>query len=470
MRIKGREVASAAVIGLGRSNLALIRFLKRHGVTLEGRDKNASLPEATRAELSALAVPAVLGPDYLSGLDAFDALFLTPGMRKDLPELAQARRTGVLLSSEIGLLFERCRAPIIGVTGSSGKTTTTSLLGEIFARAGRSAWVGGNIGTPLIERADDFAAGDVLILELSSFQLEGLGASPHVAVVTNLTPNHLDVHDSMEAYVAAKREIARHQGPGDSLILNAQDARVRAFADGSPARVFWFGAPTTNGAWLEDETLWLAVDGVRQAFLQRHEIRLLGRHNVDNVLAAATAAVASGIAPETVSAVARAFRGVPNRLELVGEIDGVRYVNDSIATAPERAAAGVRAFAEPIVLIAGGYDKRLPFDPLAEAVSDPIAGHAGVVGVVTLGATATQIERALKERMAGRGRRIALERAVDLADAVARARALARPGSVVLLSPACASYDMFPNFEARAAAFRALVAEMAAGPGAAQHG
>ena len=453
-----------AVVGLGLSNRAVVRYLSRRGARLVGFDqKPASELGAVADELAALGTTLRLGPDYLDRLDDdWDAVVLTPGMRKDHPVLERLRRRGVPFYSEIGLVFSLCRGRIVGITGSSGKTTTTTLIGEMLKAGPRPVYVGGNIGQPLLEVAEDIPADAWVVLELSSFQLEMLDRSPAVAVVTNVTPNHLDIHGTMEAYTAAKERIFRFQGPDDLTVLNLDNPPTARMARDVPGRVLLFSRrrPVPAGAWLEGDQLMLGGIG-RQVpdpvrLCRRAEVPLLGDHNVENVLAAAATAAACGIDVAAIRAVATGFRGVPHRLELVGEWNGVRYYNDSIATSPARAAAGIRAMEAPVVLIAGGYDKKLPFDELAEAVCGPVRV------LILLGKTASKIEAAVREHAARTGAPLPeLVHVGSLEAAVAEAADRARPGEVVLLSPACASYDMFPNFEVRGRRFAELVRRLA---------
>lgn len=459
---------TVAVVGLGVSNLAVVRHLAGRGARLVGFDQKSEHELGDKVdELRGLGVELVLGPDYLKRLDGpWDAVVLTPGMPKNAPVLERLRERGVPFFSEIGLFFSLCRAPIIGVTGSSGKTTTTTLIGEMLRRGPKPVYVGGNIGRPLLEQVDEIPPDAWVVLELSSFQLEMLNESPHIAVVTNVTPNHLDIHGTMDAYVAAKRRIYAFQGPGDLAVFNADDAATRAMADASAGRKLAFSARgvVDAGAWLDGDRIVVRMGNDRggaataepTVVCSLSDIRLPGMHNVENVLAAVAVAAACGVDPERMREAVAAFRGVRHRLELVGYWNGIRFYNDSIATSPARAAAGVRAFPDPIVLIAGGSDKQLPFDELAEALPGRV--HT----VVLLGATAKKIEQAILEY--GAKTKEAPPRIVhvgSLEEAVEQARRAARPGDVVLLSPACASYDMFPNYEVRGDRFRALVARFA---------
>lgn len=467
MNWRGRSVA---VVGLGVSNMAVIRYLTRHGARIVGFDqKSAADLGDTYAELKQLGVTAVLGPDYLDQLvRPWDAVVLTPGMPKTIRQLQALRDMGVPFESEIGLFFALCKAPIIGVTGSSGKTTTATLIGEILKKGTRPVFVGGNIGVPLLEKVEEIGPESFVVLELSSFQLEMVAQSPQLAVITNITPNHLDIHGTMSAYVAAKRRIFEFQGPGGWVLFNADDDMTRAMVSEAPGYVATFSrktgetaAPDGNVAertasFVEDGHVIVRTStiagGRRLVICAVDDIALPGQHNVENVLAATAVAAECGIDAESIRSVVTTFTGVPHRLEFVGRWNGVRYYNDSIATSPARAVAGVQAFEAPIVLIAGGSDKQLPFDPLAAALPGRV--HS----VVLLGVTAPAIEAAIRKHGAASGAPLPqLRHADSFEEAVQTARALARPGDVVLLSPACASYDMFPNFEVRGNLFRTIV-------------
>lgn len=459
---RGRRTA---VVGLGVSNMAVIRYLHRHGAEIVGFDqKSVQALGDTYATLRELGVELVLGPEYLDRLVApeasWDTVFLTPGMPKTMPQLERLRERNISVSSEIGLFFTLCKAPIIGVTGSSGKTTTTTLIGEILRRGERPVYVGGNIGTPLLDKVEEIGPDSLVVLELSSFQLEMLDRSPSGAVVTNVTPNHLDVHGTMVSYVAAKRRIFAFQRPGDWVLLNEDDATTRRMKSAAPGEVLTFSMRSEATARVEKGYVVVQsppdgdsfAPGSRLAICSVDDIALPGRHNVENVLAAATVAVRLGVDVEAIRSVVTTFPGVPHRLELVAECDGVRYYNDSIATTPARAVAGVQAFEDPVVLIAGGYDKRLPFAELAEV----LPGRARAV--VVLGTTAPAIEAAIRQHAdAADVEPPRLRHAVTFEEAVHLARDLAEPGDVVLLSPACASFDMFPSFAARGELFRTIV-------------
>ncbi|MBO2518336.1 UDP-N-acetylmuramoyl-L-alanine--D-glutamate ligase [Limnochorda sp.] len=457
-----------AVVGLGTSNRAVLRWLLAKGVPVIACDQKSPQALEGYGELARLPLELWLGPDYLAPVERADLLILTPGIRKDLPQLEAAQARGARLTCETDLFFSLCPAPIVGITGTSGKTTTTTLVGEMLRRSGVPALVGGNIGRPLIELAEHVDPASWVVLELSSFQLELHRKSPQVAVVTTLTPNHLDVHPSMEAYVAAKRRILEFQSLQDAAVLNWDQEAVRALASSTPAQVYWFSRERAveRGAFEADGALWLRLepDRLPQRIVGVEEIRLPGVHNRANLLAAAVAASLAGASLDGIREVARTFRGVRHRLEPVGVVAGVEYINDSIATTPERAVVGIRAMNDrPLHLIAGGYDKRLPFEPLAHEVVRSVQ-HLYLMGV-----TAPKIAEAVRREARRTGLPgPAIHRVQDLEEAVALARRLARPGERVLLSPACASFDQFANFEERGDRFRELVAQLGSrGPAAA---
>jgi len=481
----GRE--RLAVIGLGLNNAALVRFLLRQGAQVTVFDRKA--PEEIAGRLSELGpdlaespnLSLSLGPDYLSGLRGFDRVFLTPGMRKDLPEIRAAARGGAAITGDFELFFELCAAPITAVTGSAGKTTTTTLVGLILEAeyAGKKPiYVGGNIGRPLIDRVLEIPAEAEVVLELSSYQLQLVTRSPEVGAILNLSPNHLDVHASMDEYVQAKVNIIRFQGADGWGVLNYDDpttrtiglSRARGEEPGGPG-VAWFSAkagseelpaaagkgPAPAAVLKGDDLVVRGLGGGRfSRICSRSELLIPGEHNVQNALAATVTAALRGAGPEASRRVLTTFRGVPHRLELVAESDGIRFVNDSIATTPERTEAALRTLGPtaPLVLILGGYDKGLPFDDLARLIVE----SGWVRATVLTGRTGPKIDEALARAAEELKRPRPMSRNARAFDeAVAEARALAARGDIVLLSPACASYDAFNNFEERGRRFRELV-------------
>ncbi len=441
----------ATLFGLGtRTHVALARYLVRAGaaVTITDR-KPADQLRLETALLDGLPVRLSLGghrPE--EALDA-DIIFVTPGASREQPILREAIARGIPLSSEIELLFEVCPAPILAITGSSGKTTTTTLTGLMLEATGRRVYVGGNIGVPLIDQVEGMPADAWVVLELSSFQLEYMIRSPRIGAILNVTPNHLDRHGTLERYGEAKLNILRYQQSSDYAILGLDDPIAASYASRIPGRLLAFrlNGRVEEGAYLRDETLVLRRDGYEREICSTGEVRLRGRHNLYNVLAATVLASAAGAEMAAIRQVATSFTGVEHRLEPVRELDGVRYYNDSIATAPERTAAALRSFAEPIVLIAGGQSKHLPVEELVGLIRERVAG------LVLTGAVGEEIREAMGNDPANPPTRIA----ETLEEAVAAARELARPGNIVVLSPGGTSFDCFRDFEERGRAFKAIV-------------
>ncbi len=454
---------TVAVVGLGKSHMALIRWLIRQGARVAAFDQATPdrLGDRYRA-LQQLGVTRLsLGPDYLRPLPEYQTIFLTPGMPKYLPEIQAARAAGAELSGEIPLVLRLCRAKVVGITGSAGKTTTTTVVGEILRAAGLQVHVGGNIGTPLIETVETIPETAVVVLELSSFQLQLADRSPQVAVVTNLSPNHLDIHADMAEYVEAKRNIFRFQGETGRVVLNADNAITRAMAEATGDRTVWFSLNGDPGgraaAFLEGDDLVWRIGQHRVPTLKRSEIKLPGRHNIENILAAMAAAYLAGGSLHGVRTVVPEFTGVEHRLEPVRILEGVRYINDSKATSPVETLAALGALPDPLVLICGGYDKRIPFDELGAALVG-----SQVHTLVLTGATSAAIIQAVEQAAVQTGRPAPrLVGTATMAEAVAQARSAARPGDVVVLSPACASYDQYRNFEERGRHFKDLVHALA---------
>lgn len=459
MNFQGQRVA---VVGLGKSNLPLIRWLRRHGAQVVAFDRQEAGALGERlAELERLGVTEFhLGEGYLDALPEFETIFLTPGIPKHLPQIQAARARGARLTGEIPLVLELCRARVVGITGSAGKTTTTTLIGEMLRASGLEVYVGGNIGTPLIEQVENLPETAVVVLELSSFQLQLATRSPGVAVLTNISPNHLDVHASMAEYIDAKRNIYRFQGPEGRVVINADHPGTGPLLPEVGDRAVRFSRRGDPGgrmaAFLDGEELVWRLEGHRQPVIRRNELQLLGDHNVENALAAIAATFLAGGTLHGIRQVLPQFAGVPHRLEPVRTLDGVRYINDSKATAPVETLAALAAIPDPMVLIAGGYDKKIPFDDLARALVG-----SQVHTLILTGATAPAIREAVLAAAAGKGAPPPrLLEAGDMAAAVAQARQAARPGDVILLSPACASFDRYRNFEERGEHFKALVREL----------
>jgi len=440
------------VIGIGVSNTPLIRLLAEGGCDVTARDKrNRSDMGALPDQLEALGVKLILGEGYLDQLEE-DVLFRTPGLHPDIPALKRARERGCVVTSEMEIFFRLCPCHTIAITGSDGKTTTSTVIAELLKAEGCRVHLGGNIGKPLLTEIPEMDSGDYAVLELSSFQLHSMDCRPEIAVVTNVSPNHLDVHPSYEDYIDAKRSVYRAQGPDCRLVLNRDNAITRDFARDAKARVFFFSRQETveNGAYARDGMLYYAESGQSRPVLPAAEIRIPGDHNVENYLAALSA-TAGIVSDETFRRVAREFPGVRHRLEIIRVLGGVTYCNDSIASSPTRTAAGLRSFQQKVILIAGGYDKHIPFD----ALGDEICRH--VKALFLTGHTAEKIRQAVTASPEYDSAALPITSLEDFRETVLAAHRAAEEGDVVLLSPACASFDHFRNFADRGDTFRDIV-------------
>ena len=437
-----------AVLGLGVSNRPLVRLLLEFGCDVLGCDRTPR--EALDREVLDLERQGCnlrVGEGYLDGLEA-DLVFRTPGMHPNNPALAALREGGAEVTSEMEVFFECCPCTILAVTGSDGKTTTTTLISEMLKAAGKTVWLGGNIGTPLLPRCREMKEEDYAVVELSSFQLMDMKRSPHVAVVTTLAPNHLDVHKDMEEYIWAKENIFRFQKDTDVLILNA-DNDITAGFTGNGTTKFFSRRGQTNGAWSDNEWVWR--NG--QKVLKKSDILLPGEHMVEDYMAAILA-VEGLVEDETIRQVARTFGGVEHRIELVRIKDGVRYYNDSIASSPTRTIAGLKSFPEKVLLIAGGYDKHIPYDVLGPE----ICKH--VKKLFLGGATGPQIRAAVENAPEYRPGYPEIVDCADFTAAVHAAVAAAESGDTVLMSPASAAFDQFKNFMVRGDYFKKLIMEL----------
>jgi len=451
------------ILGLARQGTALARFLVQAGADVTVSDLRDEAALADRlAELADLPIRYVLSEHPLSLLDGTDLLCLSGGVPLEKPIVVEARKRGIPLSNDAQLFLERCPAPVIGITGSAGKTTTTALVGEMCRAAGLRVWVGGNIGNPLIADLGKIKPGDWVVMELSSFQLEVMTTSPHIAAVLNITPNHLDRHGTMETYIAAKRNIVAHQKPEDFALLGYDDANARALALETPAHLVFFsgGAEVEAGAFKTNGELTLRCDGVDREICQTAEVRLRGRHNLLNVLAACVLARLAGVPLPVMRQVVTTFTGVEHRLELVRELDGVQWYNDSMATAPERTLAALRSFEEPLVLLAGGRDKKLPWDEFADETVRRVRRLVtfGEAGPMIANIVKTKLNGAISSSPSVEGKTLEeIVRAETLEEAVEAAARLTRPGDVVLLSPGGTSFDAFRDFAERGDRFKELV-------------
>ncbi len=434
------------VIGLGVSNLPLIDYLLREGASVSARDKKEyeALPDNVKL-LEKKGVRLICGEKYLSSIDE-EYIFRTPGLRYDTPELAEAVANGSVLTSEMELFFERCPAHMIAVTGSDGKTTTTTLISKMIEKRFGKVYVGGNIGAPLLPYVDEMTEDDWAVLELSSFQLHTMKHSPDIAVITNLSPNHLDYHTDMQEYIDAKKNIFLHMSKGSKLVLNYVNDLTRELSgeacDGTELLYF----AKENDVWEDGEKIYYKGEVV----VDIDDILLPGHHNVENYMAA-IAAVYPIVGSEVICDIAKNFGGVEHRLELVRVMNDVRYYNSSIDSSPTRTAAALSAFDEKVIVICGGYDKHIPFEPLAYT----LCRHAKTV--VLTGATGDKIKEVLVNCSEYKPGNPEIISESDFAKAVMAAHFAAVPGDAVLLSPACASFDAFPNFMERGKRFKEII-------------
>ena len=451
--IQGKKVA---FIGAGVSHKRCIEQFVELGAQVTLCDQKKSLEDfgAYADTLRRLHVRLSLGEHYTDGFAGQDIIMRTPGYEYYKPELQAALQAGTKVTSEVELFFELCPCEIVAVPGSDGKTTTTTLISKMFEAAGRKVFLGGNIGAALLPQLADVTPEAVAVVELSSFQLISMRVSPKVAVVTNVTPNHLDHHKDMQEYIDAKRNILLWQVPPCRAVLGFENEISRGMQKDCKGEQVWFTRlhDTDKGAFLResDDTLCYAENGVVTPILPRAEVKLRGLHNVENLLAA-IAAVWGRVPVEAMRQVGSTFTGVEHRIEPVRTLDGVTYYNDSIASSPTRTIAGLRSFNQKIILIAGGYDKKIPYEPLAPEIL------AHVKTLVLMGATGPRIEAAVRGCAGFDESALTILHADSMQHAVELARAAAQPGDVVSLSPASASFDLYPNFEVRGRDYKNIV-------------
>lgn len=454
--LRGKRVTIIG-LGKGRTSRGLAEFLARVGAVITVTDTRVAAELTDGIErLGDLPVAFNLGVRDDEAIAGADVAFLIPGISPGSSTVVRAQRLGIPVLTEIGLFFRLCPAPIVGITGTKGKTTTTTLIGRILARGDRPVIVAGNIGEPIIQRLPEITERHHVVLELSSFQLETLRQSPHVAVITNVTEDHIDVHGSREAYVKAKRSIISWQTHDDWAVLNLDDPTVVAMQTGCDGQLFpfSFAQRLRRGAFLDGERLVVNdARGRAHDLLATSELRIPGRHNVANALAAASVGVIAGIEDGEIADTLRTFEGVPHRQEPVAERAGVLYVNNSQGTTPEATITAIETYDRPPVVILGGVAKGTDFGRLAEVI------QRRARGVVLIGQAADEIERTLRRAPSAHSD-LPLVRASSMKDAVSKARALAKSGDVVLLSPACASFDMFKDMADRGDQFKTAVREL----------
>ena len=439
------------VIGIGISNLPLIKYLVSLGANVTACDRRSAEDLGENyTELEKLGVKFNLGDGYLNNLSG-DMIFKTPGMRYDVPELLKAKENGSIVTSEMEVFFEVCPSHIIAVTGSDGKTTTTTLIHKMMTDAGYKTWLGGNIGNPLLTDTDKMKENDWVILELSSFQLHTMRKSPEIAVITNISPNHLDMHKDYKEYIDAKKNIMLYQNEGDTLIVNADNQVTADIGKSANGAVKYFSRNGMADVYLDGNIIKRGIVEI----LNIKDIKIPGMHNVENYMAA-IAAVSGLVSKDVIVNVAKTFGGVEHRIELVRTLDGVKYYNSSIDSSPNRTINTLRVFPNKVIMIAGGKDKGIPYDEIGPALAE----HVKVL--ILIGATSDKIQEALDAEInkTGNGKDIEVIRATSYEDAVNTARSKAHDGDVVLLSPASTSFDMFRNFEERGNLFKKIVNEL----------
>ena len=449
--LKNRKVA---IIGLGVSNLPLLDYMHNVGAKVTVFDNRIieDIPKDTMKKITDYAMEFSLGPNNLSKLEGFDIIFRSPSCLPTVPELQKEVERGAILTSEIEMLMKLCPGKVIGVTGSDGKTTTTTLIYEILKANGYNCYLGGNIGTPLFTKLNEMTPDDIIVLELSSFQLMGMEISPSISVITNISPNHLNVHSSYEEYIDAKKNIFKYQDKGGIVVLNYDNAITKSAAKEANGKVVFFSSKTKleDGIILDGDIIKECKDKLRRHILSTNTVALRGTHNYENICAA-IAATSSLVEVEDAVKAVQEFKGVQYRLEFIREIDGVKWYNDSIGTSPTRTIAGLHSFDERIVLIAGGYDKHLDYTPIAKPILEKVDS------LILIGDTAPKIFDAVKNEAEKQGKDIKIYMCDEFKNTVLVAKKVAKPGQIVLFSPASASFDLFKNFEERGNKFKELV-------------
>lgn len=454
--INGKKIG---IIGLGISNIPAIQYLASMGAKVTALDKREKIDIDT-TELEKMGVEFILGEHYLQNLSGFDYILRSPGVKPFTPELEAAASSGAILTSEIELLMELAPCKIFAVTGSDGKTTTTTLISMFLKEAGFNVWLGGNIGTPLFSKLDEMKEEDIIVLELSSFQLMTAKKSADISVVTNISPNHLDYHRSYEEYIEAKENIFLHKQDG-TIVLNADDEMTNKFISdinnnnlNSNIKYFSLKHKDNIGVYYENGAIYYNNGSEINLIEYKDNILLVGMHNIANICAAASAVIElTGIGP--IKRVVTTFNGVKHRMEHIATINGVKWYNDSIGTSPSRTMAGLKSFDKKIILIAGGYDKHIPYDVIGKPILD------SVKSLVLLGSTAPKIEQAVKDAAKEHGinltETINIHNFKTLEECVKFSHMVAKDGDIVVMSPASASFDLYKNFEQRGEHFVSLV-------------
>ena len=449
--LKERKVA---IIGLGVSNLPLLKYMyeKNAKVTVFDEKEEGEVPRKLLERLEKYKSNAFFGKNCFENLKGFDIIFRSPSCLPTRKELVEEKTRGAIITSEIEMLIKIAPCKVIGVTGSDGKTTTTSLIYSILKKAGYNVYLGGNIGIPLFTKLDEMRPEDMLVLELSSFQLMGMEVSPNISIVTNITPNHLNIHKDYQEYIDAKKNIFKYQNENDYLVLNYDNEITRKCITQAKSKVTYFSSKKKldNGFIVDNGIIKECEDGIRKHILDTKDVLLRGKHNYENI-AAALAATKTLVDQEISVEAVKEFKAVEHRLEFVREINDVKWYNDSVSSSPTRTIAGLNSFDEDIVLIAGGYDKNLDYTPIAKPILKKVKT------LILLGATSVKIFDAVKEEEEKENKNIDIYMADNLEGAINLAKKYAKPNEVVLFSPASASFDMFKNFAERGNIFKNLV-------------
>lgn len=449
-----------AILGLGLETLDLIHWLQQNNphinITVFDQQNEQALSQSLQKLHHFPNISYSLGEHYLDqGLGKFDIIFRSPGFYRLHPQIIKAAKKGIDISSVSKLFFQLCPCPIIGVTGTKGKGTTASLIGEILNQSNQTAYVAGNIGLPPLQLLAKLKPKDIVCLELSSFQLQDLDQSPHIAVVLNITSEHLDVHHDTNEYRQAKTNIVAHQNVDDFAVINADYPAVRSFAAKTKAQVYWFSRQrVVKGAYVKDKQIWLNLKDSPELIGSTEDLLLRGPHNWENITAAITAAAISDASPSAIKQAVFSFKGLEHRLQLVCTVNGVNFYNDSFSTTPETAIAALQSFKEPIIIILGGSDKGSDYTQLGQVIS----AHKNLKAIILIGDMAAKIAAAIDKAGGFKGKII--RHLTTMKDIIATASQLAQPGDVVVLSPACASFDMFKNYKDRGQQFQQAVREL----------
>lgn len=443
-----------AIIGLGISNIPMLDYLYKLNAKVSIFDKKGieKFDESIINKIKEYDFSFYTGENSLEKLNGFDIIFRSPSCRPDTPEIVKEVNRGAILTSEIEMVLKLAPCKVIGVTGSDGKTTTTSLIYAILKDGGYNCFLGGNIGIPLFTEIKNMTPNDLVVLELSSFQLMNMEISPNISVITNIAPNHLDIHKSYEEYIDSKKNIFKYQKSNDILVLNYDNEITNKFAEEAKGKVVFFSSKSklNNGVIYDDGIIKLCNDGIRRHLLDSKKMKLRGVHNCENACAA-IAATCSMVSVESQIKTIEDFSGVEHRLELVRRINNVNWYNDSIGTSPSRTIAGLNSFDEKIVLIAGGYDKHLDYTPIAKPIVDNVSK------LILMGATADKIYEAVTKELKKENKTMPIYKCASLKETVDVAYEIAQEGEIVLFSPASASFDLFKNFAERGEKFKELV-------------